>query len=66
VAEAAECGSLDEHVRAIVSAAIATERQRTAGLLLEVAERRRKAFGPTDPLVSAFALIANEIADPDR
>ena len=56
----------DERVKAIVAAALAIERQRTAGLLLEVAAQRRRVCGPGDPLVSAFALIANEITDPDR
>lgn len=52
-------------IQAAVAAAIATERQRTARVLLHVAERRRLECG-VDPIVLAVALIANEITAPDQ
>jgi hypothetical protein len=57
---------MDDRVRHIVADALSLERQRTAGLLLEIAEQRRRATGTADAVVFEFTRFANELVDPAR
>ncbi|KYF51909.1 hypothetical protein BE04_18845 [Sorangium cellulosum] len=53
-----------DDIKQIVADAILAERRRMATLLIQAAQRRRRTFGVTDPIVFEFTKIANEIADP--